>query len=101
MISPRSDSPHPSAPKCASGPGEVSRPRKIAAWLIRGAGFLLGAALASIYLLMAWDSPPDMSNAGPRTVLNFYLTGPLLLFSGPMFLAGWIASHIDHRRLTD
>jgi hypothetical protein len=42
-----------------------------------------------------------MSNAGPRTVLNFYLTGPLLLLSGPMFLDGWIASHIDHRRLTD
>jgi hypothetical protein len=69
--------------------------------LIRGAGFLLGAALTSIYLFMAWDLPPDMSNVGSRTVLNFYLTGPLLLFCGPMFLAGWIASHIDHRRLTD
>jgi hypothetical protein len=69
--------------------------------LIRGAGFLLGAALASIYLFMAWDSPPDMSNVRPRAVFNFYLTGPLLLFCGPMFLAGWIASRIDHRRLTD
>jgi hypothetical protein len=98
MIRPRFQS---STPKGASGRVQVSRPRKIAAWLIRGAGLLLGAALASIYLFMAWDSSPDMSNARPRAVFNFYLIGPLLLFCGPMFLAGWIASRIDHRRLTD
>jgi hypothetical protein len=98
MISPRSD---PSAPKYASGRDQASRQRKIAAWLVRSVGFLPGAAFVSIYLLIAWDSPPDMSNARPRTVFNFYLTGPLLLFCGPMFLAGWIASRIDHRRLTD
>src|SRR6516165_4898131 len=97
MIGPRS---HPSAPKCASGRDQVSRQRKIAAWLVRGVGFLVGAAFVSIYLLMAWDSPPEMSNARPRTMFNFYVTGPLLLFCGPMFLAGWIASRIDRRRLT-
>jgi hypothetical protein len=101
MISRRPGAPHPSAPNRASGSDEVSSLRKIAAWLIRGAGFLLGAALASIYLFLAWDLPPDMSNARPRAVLFFYLVGPLLLWCGPMFLAGWIASHIDHRRLTD
>jgi hypothetical protein len=42
---------------------------------------MLGAALASIYLFMAWDSPPDMSNAGPRTLLNFYLTVPPYYFA--------------------
>lgn len=101
MISLRPDAAHPPASKCVSEPADVSRPRKIMAWSIRGAGFLLGAALASLYLFMAWDSPPDMSDARPRTVLNFYLTGPLLLFCGPMLLAGWIASRIDHRKLTD
>jgi MFS family permease len=101
MTSSRSDARHLSAPNRASGPDEVSRLRKIVAWSIRGAGFLLGAALASIYLFLAWELPPDMSNARPRAVLFFYLVGPLLLLCGPMFLAGWIASHIDHRRLTD
>jgi hypothetical protein len=96
MISPR---PHTSAPKGASGRDQVSMPLKIAAWLVRGAGFLVGAA--SVYLFMAWDSPPDMSNARPRTAFNFYLTGPLLLFCGPMLLAGWIAWRIGHRKLMD
>jgi len=73
----------------------------MAAWLIRGAGFLLGVVLVSLYVLIVWDSPPDMSNASPRSAFNFYVTGPLLLFSGPMLLAGWIASRIDHRRLAD
>jgi hypothetical protein len=101
MMSPRPDARHPSAPTCASGPDQVSSLRKITAWLIRGAGFLLGAALASIYLFMAWEAPPDLSHAHYRAALNFYLTLPLLLFCGPVYLAGWIASHIDHRKLTD
>jgi hypothetical protein len=91
---------HPSAANSVSSE-QVSRPRKIAAWSIRGAGLLLGAILVSLYLLIVWEAPPDMSNASPRAVFNFYVTGPLLLFSGPMFLAGWISSRIDHRRLTD
>src|SRR5579871_3295890 len=78
----------PSAPNCASN-DEASRPRKIAAWLIRGAGFLLGAALVSFYLLIVWWSPPDTSN--PRAAFNCYVTGPLLLFFGPMLLTGWTA----------
>ena len=97
MIDPHPD---PSPANCASR-DEASQPRKIAAWLIRGAGLLLGAALLSFYLLIVWDSAPDMSNASPRSVFNFYVTGPVLLFSGPMLLAGWIASRIDHRKLTD
>jgi hypothetical protein len=101
MISPRRDASHRSAPNGVSGPDQVSDFRKISAWLIRGAGFLLGAVLASIYLILAWDFPPDMSNARPRAVFGFYLVLPLLLFCGPMFLAGWIATRIDHRRLTD
>jgi hypothetical protein len=40
-----------------------------AAGLVRGVGFLLGAALVSIYLFMAWDSPPDMSNGRPALCL--------------------------------
>ena len=95
-----SRSAHPSAANSVSS-DQVSRPRKIAAWLIRGAGFLLGVVLVSLYVFIVWDSPPDMSNASPRTAFNFYVTGPLLLFSGPMLLAGWIASRVDHRRLTD
>jgi hypothetical protein len=101
MTSPRPDARHPSAPTIAPAPDRVSDLRKTAAWSIRGAGFLLGAALASIYLIMAWDFPPDMSNMHFRAAFNFYLTLPALLFCGPMLLAGWIASRIDHRRLTD
>ena len=101
MISPRPDVAHQPAPKCASGLDDVSKPRKIVAWSIRSAGFLLGTALVSFYLFMAWDSPPDMSNARPRAIFNFYVTGPLLLFCGPMLLAGWVASRVDHRRLSD
>jgi len=97
MTSPHAD---PSASDCTSG-DQPSRPRKIAAWLIRGAGFLLGAALVSFYLLIVWEAPPDMSDASPRSLFNFYVTGPVLLFFGPMLLAGWIASHIDDRKLTD
>jgi hypothetical protein len=97
MISPHA---HPSAAKSASE-NQLSRLRKVAAWLIRGAGLLLGVALVSFYVLIVWESPPDMSNASPRSVFNFYVTGPLLLFFGPMLLAGWIASRIDHRTLTD
>jgi len=50
---------------------------------------------------MAWDTPPDMSQAPLRNAFNFYLTGPVLLFGGPILLAGWIAARIDHRRPTD
>ena len=98
MMTPR---PHPSVAERASGSDQVSRPRRLAARSIRGAGFLLGAALASLYLIMAWDAPPDMSQAPLRNAFNFYLTGPVLLFGGPILLAGWIAARIDHRRPTD
>jgi len=83
MIMPPND---PSDANFASEPARVSSPRKIAAWSIRATGFLLGAGFSSIYLLMAWVLPPDMSHAHPRTMLNFYLTGPLLLFFGPILL---------------
>src|ERR1700728_680953 len=96
MISPRRDAPKTSVPNCASTPDDVSLPRKIVAWSIRGAGFLLGTALIAIYLFTVWKSAPDISHTHFR-----YLTGPLLLFCGPMLLAGWIAWRIDHRRLTD
>ena len=90
----------PACPSAANSVSsdQVSRPRKIAAGLIRGAGVLLGVVLVSLYLIIVWGAPPDMSNASPRTAFNFYVTGPLLLFCGPMFLFGWIASRIDHRR---
>ena len=98
MIDPH---PHQSAANYESGPDRTSGLRKAVAWTIRGAGFLLSVALTSFYLFMAWDSPPDMSHAPLYTVINFYLRGPLLLFCVPMLLAGWIASRIDHRKLTD
>jgi hypothetical protein len=97
MSSPHNQS---SASDCASR-NQASRPRKVAAWLIRGAGLLLGVAMVSFYVLIVWESPPDMSNASPRSVFNFYVTGPLLLFFGPILLAGWIASRVDYRTLTD
>ena len=88
----------PSPANVTSEPDRVSEPRKVAARLIRATGLLLGAALTAIFLLIAWLAPPDMSHASPRSVFNFYLTGPLLLFFGPILLAGWIASRIERRQ---
>ena len=97
MSSPR----NPSPASDLAPSNHASPPRKIVAWLIRGAGFLLGAALVSFYLLIVWEAPPDTSDASPRSVFNLYVTGPVLLFFGPMLLAGWVASRVDHRKLTD
>lgn len=90
----------PSPANVTPQPDRVSEPRKIAARLIRATGLLLGSALTAIHLLIAWIAPPDMSHASPRSVFNFYLTGPLLLFFGPMFLAGWIAARVERRQST-
>lgn len=88
----------PSPPNVTSEPEPVSEPRKVAARLVRATGLLLGAALTAMSLLIAWLAPPDMSHASPRSVFNFYVSGPLLLFFGPILLAGWLASRIERRR---
>lgn len=91
----------PSPAHFVSKPDRVSRPRKVTARLIRATGLLLGAALTLTYWFIAWVLPPDMSHASPRSALNFYLTGPLLLFCGPLLFAGWIASRIERQKPTD
>lgn len=82
-------------------PEPLSTPRAVAARPVRATGLLFGAALTAIDLLIAWVAPPDMSNANLRSVLNFYLTGPLLLFIGPIFLAAWLAARIEGRKPSD
>jgi hypothetical protein len=87
-----------------AGPTEISEPRKIAAWLIRAIGCLIGAAALSLYVFLMWTSPPDWQHMSSGQVLRglipAYVFGPLALLVGPFWLADWIASHIDKRRLT-
>ena len=68
--------------------------RTIAAWSIRGLGIVIGAALAAVYLLLMWESPPDIDwpHARLRSVVGLYLVFPLLLLAGPIWLFVWIAA---------
>jgi hypothetical protein len=87
----------------ASGSIERSEPWKIAAWLIRAIGFLIGAAALSLYVFLMWASPPDWQHMSSGQVLRglipAYVFGPLALLIGPFWLADWIASYVDKRRL--
>jgi len=74
--------------------------RKIVALLIRTIGFLLGAALAAVYLFMMWISPLDFSHARPGAAIGMYLGFPALLLFGPFWLADWLAALVDKRRVT-
>jgi hypothetical protein len=74
--------------------------RKITALLIRTLGFLLGAALAAIYVFLMWSAPPDMSHARLSAAIGMYLVLPLLFLFGPFWLADRLAAIVDKRRLT-
>jgi hypothetical protein len=77
--------------------------RTIAAWSIRGLGIVIGAALAAVYLLLMWESPPDIDwpHARLRSVVGLYLVFPLLLLAGPIWLFGWIAAFIAPMQSTN
>jgi hypothetical protein len=68
----------------------------MAARAIRGLGITIGAALAAVYLLLMWESPPDIDwpHARLRSVVGLYLLFPLLLLAGPIWLFGWIAAFV-------
>jgi hypothetical protein len=74
----------------------IPRWQSLAAWSIRAFGVAIGAALAAVYLLLMWDSPPDIDwpNARLRSVMGLYLLFPLLLLAGPIWLFGWIAAFV-------
>ena len=74
--------------------------RKIAALLIRSAGFLFGAALVAFYALVMWVSPPDFSHARPGAAVGMYVGLPLLFLFGPFWLADRLAAFVDKRRAT-
>jgi hypothetical protein len=74
--------------------------RKVVALLIRTLGFLLGAALAAVYVFMIWVSPPDLSHARPGSAFGTYVGLPLLFLFGPLWLADRLAAFIDKRRVT-
>lgn len=38
----------------------IPRWRGLTAWSIRGLGIAVGAAFAAVYLLLMWESPPDI-----------------------------------------
>ncbi len=59
--------------------------RSAAAWSIRGLGIAIGTALAAVYLLLMWKSPPDIDwpHARLRSVMGLYLVFPLLLSRRP------------------
>jgi len=87
-----------------AGPTELSEPRRIAAWLIRAIGFLIGAAALSLYVFLMWTSPPDWQHMSSGQVLRglipTFIFVPLAILIGPFWLADWIASRLDKRRLT-
>jgi hypothetical protein len=70
--------------------------RRMAAWSIRGLGIAIGTALAAVYLLLMWESPPDIDwpDARLRSVMGLYLLLPLVLLAGPIWLFGWIAAFV-------
>jgi hypothetical protein len=75
--------------------------RKVVAFAIRTIGFLLGAAAASLYVILMWSSPPDFSTVHRiSTVIGLFLVTPILLFFGPFWLADRLAAFVDKRRVT-
>jgi hypothetical protein len=87
-----------------AGPTEISEPRRIASWLIRAIGFLIGAAALSLYVFLMWTLPPDWQHMSSgqvvRGLIPTFIFVPLAILIGPFWLANWIASYIDKRRLT-
>ena len=81
------------------GDSAIPRWRTAAAWVIRGAGIALGAALAGIYLALLWDAPPqiDWPHARLRSVAGLYLVTPALLFGGSVWIFGFIAGFVAPR----
>ena len=75
---------------------------KLAAHAVRGFGFLVGAAIALIYLALVWTTPPpDLSHARPGAVFGLYVGIPILIFAGPVWLCNWIAARIDPDQHSD
>ena len=74
--------------------------RSAAAWSIRGLGIAIGTALAAVYLLLMWKSPPDIDwpHTRLRSVMGLYLVFPLLLLAGPIWLFGWVAAFVAPMR---
>jgi hypothetical protein len=70
--------------------------RSMAAWFIRAIGVAIGAALAAVYLLLIWESLPeiDWPRAHLRSVVGLYILTALLLCAVPVWLFGWIAGFV-------
>jgi hypothetical protein len=79
---------------------EISGTRKLAGWLIRAFGFLLGAAVAVLLAYLMWTSPVNLQHLRPSGLLR-YLLMPILVFAGAVWLFDRIASCIDKRRMID
>jgi MFS family permease len=72
--------------------------RRMTGLALRGFGFLLGAAIAAIYLILMIEfPPPNWQHMRPRSFIIGYVGLPLGLFIGPAWLLGWIAGRIDKR----
>lgn len=81
-----------------TGATAVSGSRKIAAWLIRATGFLLGAAVAVALGYLMWSPPPaDWQHMRLRSFVGYALT-PVFVFAGIFWLADRAAAAIDKRR---
>lgn len=81
---------------------EISTGRKVAAWLIRALGLIVGVTAASLYGYLIWTMPPDMSLRQPiRWAIALFFLVPLLLLFGPYWLADRIAGWIDKRPTID
>jgi hypothetical protein len=77
--------------------------RRMAAWSIRGLGIAIGTALAAVYLLLMWESPPDIDwpDARLRSVMGLYLLLPLVLLAGPIWLFGCCRANEHSQKVQD
>jgi len=65
---------------------------------LRAIGYLVGAALAGIYLFLMWLSPPpDWQHMKPRSFVIGYIGFPALIIFGSAWLFGWLARRFDHK----